>query len=645
MDRSGQSDESTLDPTVMHNLRGTPFVTPEHARRLASLDRRLTRIDRRRARLAARSQTLGTRRLLVFVTAVTAVAVAVFTVGEGVAWTVAGLGFVVFQVLVVFHSRIEGARRRWSAWQELQRRRRARLDHEWRALDFEHHDAVDPSHPFAQDLDLVGERSFLHLIDTTVSTGGHQRLASWLLRPEPDVAVIGERQRKVAALIPARHLRDTLALVAGLGLRGARRGWDTERLVGWIGDGIVARGLRARTIGLTVLAATNVTLILGAALAGWGPWWGLTVPLYFIVYVFSLRELAPLFDDALRLQELLEPLGAVLGWLEDRGVPEPIEPVVAPLRRGDAHRPSALIARTRRVLWAVSLRTNQLLWLLVNVVVPWDFWFAMRLGATREELRDHLPRWLEALHELEALCALAEFADLNPRHVFPTFASEGPVFEARALGHPLLHPQRSVRNGLGVDRLGRVLLLTGSNMSGKSTFLRTVGLNVVLANAGSVVLADAMRLRPLRPFTCIQVSDSVNDGISYFYAEVRRLAALLHALESDSPVPQLSLIDEIYRGTNNRERWAGSKAFVEHMVERRGVTLLSTHDLELAGLADTHAALRNLHFREEVHEGRMEFDFLLREGPCPTTNALKLMEREGLPVPRSSEGRNDGAIQ
>ena len=202
---------------------------------------------------------------------------------------------------------------------------------------------------------------------------------------------------------------------------------------------------------------------------------------------------------------------------------------------------------------------------------------------------------------------------------------------------PCSTPIRSFATTLTVDRFGRVLLLTGSNMSGKSTFLRTIGMNVVLANAGSAVVADFLRMRPMRPFTCIQVSDSVNDGISYFYAEVKRLASLLRALEHEHAHPQLSLIDEIYRGTNNRERWSGSRAFIEHAVGTRGIVVLSTHDLELAALADTVEDVRNLHFREEVYERHMEFDFVLREGPCPTTNALKLMEREGLPVPGESE--------
>ena len=603
----------------------------------ARTDRRLERIGRHRAHLAARSQRLSTLRLIVFSATVVVGAVVGIRSGDLPGWSVVIAGLAAFAVLVRIHARIENARTRWDRWAELHRQRKARLDRDWDALGEAVDDPVDPGHPFAFDLDLVGPRSILRLIDTTVSLGGHRRLRDWLLRPEPDLAAVAIRQRRVAALIPARHLRMRLALTARLGLAGRRTRWDSESLLGAIGDEGEASSLRGRLIVLIVLAATTIAGLVGQVLAGWPPVWALSFLAYGAVTTSTLRRLAPLFDDALTLEEMIAPLRDVLGWLEQRPVPGEVEPVVTPLRQTDAHRPAAVLRHAQRVVWGAALRTSQLPWLIVNVVVPWDVYFAWRLDVVRAELRSHLPDWLDALHELEALGSLADFAELNPEHAFASFTEGEPVLEAEALGHPLLHPSQCVRNDLTVDRLGRVLLLTGSNMSGKSTFLRTLGLNVVLANAGSAVLARGLRLRPMRPFTCIRVDDSVNDGISYFYAEVKRLAALLEAHEAPSRLPQLSLIDEIYRGTNNRERWAGSRAFVEHLAGGQGLGVVSTHDLGLAALADRLGDVRNLHFREEVRDRRMEFDFVLREGPCPTTNALRLMAQEGLPVPEITD--------
>ncbi len=169
-------------------------------------------------------------------------------------------------------------------------------------------------------------------------------------------------------------------------------------------------------------------------------------------------------------------------------------------------------------------------------------------------------------------------------------------------------------------------------MSGKSTFLRTLGVNYILAYAGGPVCATAFQTIRCRIFTCIQVSDSVNDGVSYFYAEVKRLKSLLTELQKDHEWPLLFLIDEIFKGTNNRERMIGSRAYVQELAKGRGVGLIATHDLELVELADKIDGLYNYHFKEEVFNGKMVFDYELRPGPCPTSNALKIMQMEGLPT-------------
>ncbi|HEX3641991.1 MAG TPA: hypothetical protein VHV10_11930, partial [Ktedonobacteraceae bacterium] len=175
-------------------------------------------------------------------------------------------------------------------------------------------------------------------------------------------------------------------------------------------------------------------------------------------------------------------------------------------------------------------------------------------------------------------------------------------------------------------------IITGSNMAGKSTFLRTLGVNLCLAYAGGPVNASMLQTSLFRLFTCIRVTDSVTDGYSYFYAEVKRLRALLDALAEPDQLPVFFLVDEIFKGTNNRERLIGSRSYVRAIVGRNCVGAISTHDLELVKLADVVPQVKNYHFREEVIDGRLVFDYILRPGPCPTTNALKIMQMEGLPV-------------
>jgi len=307
-------------------------------------------------------------------------------------------------------------------------------------------------------------------------------------------------------------------------------------------------------------------------------------------------------------------------------------------------RPSTLVARLNVIVSATSLQNNGLLWLVLNMLVPWGLFFAYLFDRAKMELRTLLPGWLNVWFELEALGSLANFADLNPECVFPELtaglAVDSPtpyhfsaVFYARELGHPLIPDQQRVSNNLEIEKLGEMLLVTGSNMSGKSSLLRTVGVNLSLAYAGAPVLAESLRIPLFRLYTCINISDSVTDGISFFYAEVKRLKALLDALtEKPDDLPLLFLIDEIFRGTNNRERLIGSRAYIRALVGHNGIGIVSTHDLELVKLAEEIGHIHNFHFQETVVDGQMIFDYKLRTGPSPTTNALTIMRLAGLPV-------------
>jgi DNA mismatch repair ATPase MutS len=192
--------------------------------------------------------------------------------------------------------------------------------------------------------------------------------------------------------------------------------------------------------------------------------------------------------------------------------------------------------------------------------------------------------------------------------------------------------EKKVVNDFAMHKAGEAVIITGSNMSGKSTFLRTLGINLCLAFAGGPVNAGTLQTCLFRIFTCIKVSDSVTGGYSYFYAEVKRLRALLSELERDSGYPLFFLIDEIFKGTNNRERLIGSQAYIQALVGKNCLGVISTHDLELVKLADISPEIKNYHFKEDVIDGQMVFDYILRPGPCPTTNALKIMQMEGLPI-------------
>ncbi|HCF87297.1 MAG TPA: DNA mismatch repair protein MutS, partial [Ktedonobacter sp.] len=262
-------------------------------------------------------------------------------------------------------------------------------------------------------------------------------------------------------------------------------------------------------------------------------------------------------------------------------------------------RPSVLLKRLSRIASAATLSKNQFLWLIVNALVPWDVYVAMRLNRYKSQVAVVLPGWLDAWFELEALNSLAAFSYLNPEYVLPEVCEEQDnscLFHARDLGHPLIVDEKKVVNDFAMNELGEVIIVTGSNMSGKSTFLRTLGINLCLAYAGGPVNASSLQASLFKIFTCIKVSDSVTDGYSYFYAEVKRLKALLDELKRGDDLPLFFLIDEIFKGTNNRERLIGSRAYIQALVGQNCLGVISTHDLELVHLADVLPEINNYHF-------------------------------------------------
>lgn len=548
-------------------------------------------------------------------------------------WLVVLFLTIVFIILVQRHARVENSLARHRIWQSLKAEHVARMNLDWERLHKPAPVAEASTHPFASDLNLLGERGLLHLLDNTASSGGSKRLREWLFHPPTDATATQQRQEVIRELKPLARFRDHLALQGALLRSETQARWEGEKLVAWLQRESTLPNLRAWVIGLAVLALVNLTLFV-LRLYDLAPLlWPYTLIAYAYAYVLRFGDLGKLFDEAFLVETKLKPFQIVAQYLEQHPFTQHphLMQLCAPFRAA-GHKPSEQMQRATRIAEAASMQRGQLFWLALNIIMPWDFYFWYRLEKIKAELRNDLPRWLNAWYDLESYNALASFACLNPDYIFPQVQSHAPLFEARALGHPLLPDAARVCNDLALKCSGEIVLITGSNMSGKSTFLRAAGVNLVLAYCGAPVCAAHLQAMPMRIFTCMAVSDSVTDGISFFYAEVKRLKALLHALQLHETAPLFFLVDEIFRGTNNRERLLGSRAYIRALAHSNGGGMISTHDLELVELAQEIPALRNYHFREHVEHGRMVFDYLLREGPCPTTNALKIMTLEGLPI-------------
>jgi hypothetical protein len=602
-----------------------------HARqvgRLESLLARLLEVDRRFFWLRLIVFLFGG--LLVFIT---------FALGDAWLGGVTALVYAVgFLTVVLFHRRNDSRVARVRISLHLIQRQMARMKLDWVNIPLRSQLSPDASHPFDSDLNLSGARSLHHLLDTAISQGGSQRLRGWLLETLPDRDVIEDRQSLLKEIIPLAGFRRRIALLGEQVSGASGERWDGEALVRWLNSHSGEKHLSTSLILLFGLALLNLVLFILNAAGFIPPYWIPSLLLYATIYISKYRTLSNLFQEAYHLSETLDKFRAVLVYLEK--YPYPRKGRLSHLCRHfwDASPPpSGLLRRLSMVASAASLQGNPFVWILLNTLMPWDLFFAHLMEGYKERARELLPGWLEAWYELEAVNSLANFAYLNQGSVFPTIhpsnmVGERPVFRARKLGHPLIPDAVRIANDFEFDKMGELAIITGSNMSGKSTFLRTLGINLVLAYAGGPVTGAHLETLPFRLYTSMNLADSLNDGISYFYAEVKRLKGLLDAVESGSSQPVFFLIDEIFRGTNNRERQIGSRAYIQNLAGGHAVGAVATHDLELARLADELPQVYNFHFRENVLNGRMVFDYRLRPGPCPTTNALKIMQIEGLPI-------------
>ncbi|MFL5262767.1 MAG: MutS-related protein, partial [Anaeromyxobacteraceae bacterium] len=564
--------------------------------RLAARRTTVAALERRDARIAG-------WRLAAFL-ALAAIAGLAFTRRAAWGWALApGAAFL---GLVVLHGR---------ALEALARARRAVRFHEdaLARADLAHAGTGDAGeryapedHPYAQDLDLFGRGALFELLCAARTRPGADALAAMLLAP----AAAGEvraRQAAVADLAPRLDLREDLA-VAGEDVRSEV---DAERLAAW---GEAPRAMpRWPAAPAALLGAASM-----AALVGWFA--GVVPGVAFAALVLAdwmfLRLLkvpiAHVLAGVERPAAELEVLSALLARVER----EPFRaPKLTALRgalgagpgaalgqgRGTASHRIAQLARTvDRAAWA----ENQL-FAPVAFLLLWRVHGSLAVERWRAEYGRALRGWLQATGELEALASLAGHAFLHPEDPYPELDDGGARYEAEGLGHPLLPEDRCVRNDVRLGEGARLLVVSGSNMSGKSTLLRTIGANAVLALAGAPVRARRLRLSPLRLGATLRIQDSLAEGRSRFFAEITRLRQVLD-LASGAP-PALFLLDELLAGTNSRDRRIGSEAVLRSLLGRGAIGLVTTHDLALAELADAIPGAENAHFEDELRDGAVAF--------------------------------------
>jgi hypothetical protein len=548
-------------------------------------------------------------------------------------WT--ALPLVAFLALVVIHRRLleRGALATRAA--RYYETGLARLEDRWSGTGPTGARFLDEHHPYAVDLDLFGTGSLFQLLCTARTPAGEDCLARWLLAPA-EVEAVRERQEAIAELRDRLDFREELWRLA----ESVSEDVHADRLRAWA-SAEVRPPAPALRVGLAAIAALQILGVVGWAFLDWGPTLLLAALLAHTLAFLALRaRIQHAIEGAHGAGRELTVLANLLARVESetfqsarlRALRSELDAGLARDGEPAADRtPAREVARLDRLVDLLESRKNPI-FAPIALLLVWVPHLALATEAWRAGVGARVARWIEIAGEIEALAALSGYAYEHPEDPFPELADGDEAFlDAAGLGHPTRPAATFVRNDLRLDASTRVLVVSGSNMSGKSTFLRTAGVNVLLALAGAPVRARGMRLSRLRVGASIQVHDSLAEGQSRFYAEILRLRQILGLAKEGQPV--LFLLDEILHGTNSHDRRIGAEAVIRSLLRYRTIGLVTTHDLALARIAeDPQVPAENVHFEDDIVNGKMVFDYRLRPGVVRKSNALALMREVGLEV-------------
>ena len=533
---------------------------------------------------------------------------------------------VAFICAVTYHA---GLRRRHSHGEraaEFYRRGLARLEDRWAGAGNRGERFGDVHHVYAADLDLFGEGSLFELLCAARTRMGEEMLAGWLLAPAA-VAQIRERHACVLDLRERLNLRERIAALGS----GRESALHPAAFLAWAEAPPALEERWIRVAAYLLPALLLAALVVGNLTGFWTP-----TALVLIVEALTLYRLKHRVQQVVFPAERafdfddLQIFAGLLREIEREGFSSSPMRSLAGEISADGAPASARIGRLATIVMLAQERKN----LMVSwAQVPFLYLLHVALAAERwrRAYGKSVRIWVAAVGRFEALSSLAQYSFEHPDDAVPRFAEGRARLRAQGMGHPLIPQSQCVRNDVNLSGRARVWLVSGSNMSGKSTLLRAIGLNVVLAGAGAPVRAQVLELTPLQVGASIRINDSLREGSSRFYAEITRLRQLKDLSEREPPL--LFLVDEMLQGTNSRDRRIGAEGILGALVAQGAIGLATTHDLaltELGGLGD--GILCNMHFEDHLENGRMRFDYKLREGVVTKSNGLELMRAIGLRV-------------
>jgi DNA mismatch repair ATPase MutS len=486
---------------------------------------------------------------------------------------------------------------------------------------------ADIDHPFSNDTDLFGKSSLFRYINRTVTSYGREILAGWLSDPFPLAEDLKKRQEVVKELAGKEKWRHEFM---ASGYKNGLEKKEIVTLLAWLNEKDDNKGSILRKSLLFILpGAAVISLILVIA----GIFHYSVFTFFFLInlfYVFSGVKNTNRIHNALsRKYYYLSSMKSLLRSFDNEDFNSELLKEVKSNLSGKGVSAAASVKELERLIQTFDSRLNLLVSFALNGLLLWDYHSVRQLGEWKARYGSYFPVWLEMLGRIDAFISIGNFSFNNPSYVFPSLPGGTIMFSAKKLGHPLIAAEERVSNDFEIAGKGRICVITGANMAGKSTFLRTMAVNYILAMTGAPVCASELRFSPVKLFTSMRTTDSLSNHESYFYAELKRLRLLKSEVENGEPV--LFILDEILKGTNSADKSLGSKLFVKRLIESGGTGLIATHDISLGELeSDYPGKVFNKCFEVEIDGENIRFDYILREGVTHKMNAALLMKQMGI---------------
>ena len=571
---------------------------------------------------------IGTLRLLLFIAGIVGI---IYFRSDG--WmTVVGIVLVTllpFILLIQYHNRLFYKKDYLEKKVEINRQELAALNYDTSAFD-DGKEFIEPAHLYTYDLDIFGPHSMFQYINRTCTELGKKLLAEWLGKHLERKEEILQRQEAVRELTPELKFRQRFRI---LGLLHKGKVADKMELKEWAASPSVFRKKRFLRVLPKVIAGINV-LCISLVIAGilpaslWGVIWMIFVIASF-GFTGKITKMQAVYGKKL---QILGTYAELLRLMEEQPMQCTLLKDIKEKIGGERRKASHSISQLSKLMNELDQRNNVFMYIILNGLFLWELQQIMRIETWKEQYAGELPRWLTAIGQMDALNSLATFAYNHPDYIYPTILKEkGFRFRAKALGHPLMHRDRCVRNDIDMEKRPFFIIITGANMAGKSTYLRTVGINYLLACIGMPVCALNMEVYPARLITSLRTSDSLNDNESYFFAELKRLKLIIDKLQADEEL--FIILDEILKGTNSMDKQKGSFALIKQFMALQANGIIATHDLLLGTLIDLFPKnIRNYRFEADITDNELTFSYQLRPGIAQNMNACFLMKKMGIAV-------------